>query len=52
MKEECLICKAPLEYLETDELMECEHHFDARQRQCKIKCVSYRKRNLCTLFLR
>ena len=23
MKEECLICKAPLEYLETDELMEC-----------------------------
>ena len=24
MKEECLICKAPLEYLETDKLMECE----------------------------
>ena len=24
MQEECLICKAPLEYLETDELMECE----------------------------
>ncbi len=23
MKDECLICKAPLEYLETDELMEC-----------------------------
>ena len=23
MKEECLICKAPLEYLEVDELMEC-----------------------------
>ena len=23
MKEECLICKAPLEYLETDEVMEC-----------------------------
>lgn len=23
MKEECLICKAPLEYLEADELMEC-----------------------------
>ena len=23
MKEECLICKAPLEYLENDELMEC-----------------------------
>lgn len=23
MKEECLICKAPLEYLETDEAMEC-----------------------------
>ena len=24
MNEECLICKAPLEYIETDELMECE----------------------------
>ena len=24
MKEECLICKAPLEYLEKDILMECE----------------------------
>ena len=24
MKEECLICKAPLEYLETDVRMECE----------------------------
>ena len=23
MKEECLICSAPLEYLETDILMEC-----------------------------
>ena len=23
MKEECLICKAPLEYLETDTMMEC-----------------------------
>ena len=23
MKEECLICKAPLEYLEEDEMMEC-----------------------------
>ena len=23
MKDECLICKAPLEYLESDELMEC-----------------------------
>ena len=23
MKEECLICKAPLEYLEVDEQMEC-----------------------------
>ena len=23
MKEECLICGAPLEYLETDEMMEC-----------------------------
>ena len=24
MKEECLICKAPLIYLEEDEMMECE----------------------------
>ena len=24
MKEECLICKAPLEYLEADVPMECE----------------------------
>ncbi len=23
MNEECLICKAPLEYLDTDEVMEC-----------------------------
>lgn len=23
MKEECLICKAPLEYLTQDEIMEC-----------------------------
>jgi len=23
MKEECLICKAPLEYLTKDEIMEC-----------------------------
>ena len=23
MSEECLICKAPLEYLETDTMMEC-----------------------------
>ena len=23
MKKECLICKAPLEYLERDEAMEC-----------------------------
>ena len=23
MKEECVICKAPLEYLEQDEQMEC-----------------------------
>ena len=23
MKEECLICKAPLEYLTQDEMMEC-----------------------------
>ena len=26
--------------------------FACMNRPCKIKCVSYRKRNLCTLFLR
>ena len=24
MKDECLVCKAPLEYLSADEMMECE----------------------------
>lgn len=27
MQEECLICNAPLEYLENDELMECVQTF-------------------------
>ena len=38
MKEECLICKAPLEYLETDELMECE--ICHKKENSKTRCVN------------
>ncbi len=38
MKEECLICQAPLEYLETEILMECE--FCHRQEMSKTRCVN------------
>ena len=38
MKEECLICGAPLEYLETDELMECE--VCHRKENSKTRCVN------------
>ena len=38
MKEECLICKAPLEYLETDVLMECE--ICHKKENSKTRCVS------------
>ena len=37
MNEECLICKAPLEYLETDELMECA--ICGRGENSKTRCV-------------
>lgn len=37
MKEECLICKAPLEYLETDEVMECV--ICHRKENSKTRCV-------------
>ena len=37
MKEECLICKAPLEYLETDILMECE--ICHKKENSKTRCV-------------
>ena len=37
MKEECLICKAPLEYLETDELMECA--ICHKKENSKARCV-------------
>ena len=37
MKEECLICKAPLEYLETDEVMECV--VCHRKENSKTRCV-------------
>lgn len=38
MKEECLICKAPLEYLETDILMECE--ICHKKENSKIRCIN------------
>ena len=38
MKEECLICKAPLEYLETDILMECE--ICHKKENSKTRCVN------------
>ena len=37
MKEECLICKAPLEYLEADELMECA--ICHKKENSKTRCV-------------
>ena len=38
MKDECLICKAPLEYLEADELMECA--ICHRKESSKTRCVN------------
>ena len=38
MKEECLICKAPLEYLETDILMECE--ICHKKENSKTRCIN------------
>lgn len=38
MREECLICKAPLEYLESDILMECE--ICRKQESSKTRCVN------------
>ena len=37
MKEECLICKAPLEYLEEDVLMECE--ICHKKENSKTRCI-------------
>ncbi len=37
MKEECLICKAPLEYLKKDELMECA--ICHRKENSKTRCI-------------
>ena len=37
MKEECLICKAPLEYLEADETMECA--ICRKKENSKTRCV-------------
>lgn len=38
MRDECLICKAPLEYLLQDELMECE--ICHRQELSKTRCIN------------
>ena len=38
MKEECLICKAPLEYLTQDEMMECA--ICRRQELSKTRCIN------------
>ena len=38
MKEECLICKMPLEYLSADEMMECE--ICHKKELSKTRCVS------------
>ncbi len=38
MNEECLICKAPLEYLEGDEIMECE--LCGKKQSSKTRCVN------------
>ena len=38
MPDECLICKAPLEYLETDELMECA--ICHKKENSKTRCVN------------
>lgn len=38
MKEECLICKAPLEYLETDVLMECA--ICHKKENSKTRCIN------------
>ena len=37
MNEECLICKEPLEYLDTDEVMECE--LCHKKQNSKTRCV-------------
>ena len=38
MNEECLICKAPLEYLDTDEKMECV--ICHKKQYSKTKCIN------------
>ena len=38
MNEECLICKAPLEYLETDKEMECE--LCHKKQRSKTRCIN------------
>ncbi len=38
MNEECLICKAPLKYLDTDEVMECE--LCHKKQSSKTRCIN------------
>lgn len=39
MSEECLICKEPLEYLEADEIMECELCHRKQKKKVAFICV-------------
>ena len=63
MKEECIICKAPIIYLEKDEMMECvlchsyiaiisaidyvAENFNIQMEKPVIKCIHSDKNNQC-----
>lgn len=38
MSEECIICKAPLEYIESDEIMKCE--LCHKIQNSKTRCIN------------
>ena len=53
MNDECLICGSPLEYLETDELMECA--VCHKKENSKTRCVREdksltRRMGCCSIF--
>ena len=56
MKEECIICKAPLIYLEKDEMMECVlcHKKELSKTRCEqghyVCCLLYTSRRCKALF--
>lgn len=52
MSEECIICGAPLEYLERDEMMECmlchkKEEFGIEMEKPEIRCIHYDLNNQC-----